>query len=157
MAISSHEKPNKGVTDVWLTPLKLIKPLGDFDLDPCGWPDHWTAKSIFYLPEEDGLKTPWAGCAGRVWLNPPYSQVSIWMDMMIEHNNGVALVFARTDTRWFQKSIQYASSAFFPAGRIKFMKGDKSYSGSAGAPSVFLAFGEKPNWGELGIKGWVAK
>lgn len=35
MGIGDHETPNKGETDVWLTPLNIIQALGSFDLDPC--------------------------------------------------------------------------------------------------------------------------
>ena len=55
-------------THSWLTPLKLIKSLGDFDLDPCAYPGHRTANELICLPN-DGLKMDWFG---RVWLNPPY-------------------------------------------------------------------------------------
>lgn len=34
MSIGKHERPNKGATDVWLTPLEIIRQFGTFDLDP---------------------------------------------------------------------------------------------------------------------------
>lgn len=58
MGIGTHEKPNKGETDVWLTPLDLITPLGTFDLDPCGEAFHKTAHTIY---TSDGLNKPWFG------------------------------------------------------------------------------------------------
>lgn len=134
-----HEPPNhKGRTDVWLTPIEIIKNLGDnFDLDPCGESFHRTAKQIY---TENGLIKPWKG---NVWLNPPYSQVSDWLEKLSKHNNGTALVFARTDTKWAQKAMREAVSIFFLKGRVKFLKYDKSLhkSGNAGAPSMFLTFG----------------
>lgn len=146
--ISGHEKQVRGATDVWLTPLPLIKGLGDFDLDPCGYPCHPTAKEIYL---DNGLVRPWHG---RVWLNPPYSEVGKWLDKMVEHNNGVALVFARLDTKWAQKILPKAQRVFFPAGRIKFMDLNFQYKWSAGAPSMFLSFGEHTKWS---IPGWEAK
>lgn len=68
MGFGRHEKPNKGATDVWLTPLDLIAPLGEFDLDPCGEQFHKTANTIY---SKNGLEQEWFG---RVWLNPPYSK-----------------------------------------------------------------------------------
>ena len=63
---SSH----KGITDSWLTPLWIIEALGgDFDLDPCGFKYHRTAKRIIQLPE-CGLSAKWNE---KVWLNPPDS------------------------------------------------------------------------------------
>ena len=60
--------------DRWLTPLPLVRSLGDFDLDPCGAPGHATASTV-WTPEEvgDGLSMRWFG---RVWLNPPYDLCS---------------------------------------------------------------------------------
>jgi hypothetical protein len=46
MSIGKHERPNKGATDIWLTPLEIIDALGPFDLDPCGEQFHKTAKTI---------------------------------------------------------------------------------------------------------------
>lgn len=139
-AIGSHERANKGETDIWLTPKSVISQLGPFDLDPCG-EAHWPTASTIYT--ERGLEREWFG---RVWLNPPYSEVERWLNRLANHGRGIALVFARTETRWAQKIFNRASSVYFPAGRFKFHRRDGSTAGNAGAPSMFLAFGEKPNW-----------
>lgn len=140
MVMSKHERPNKGETDVWLTPLWIPVFLGPFDLDPCAERGHKTAR---VLRHSEGLDTPWFG---RVWLNPPYSEVGVWLDRLAEHGNGVALVFARTETRWAQRIMPKASSIFFPAGRIAFLTKERKTKGNAGAPSMFLSFGEVPDW-----------
>jgi len=142
MGIGTHEKPNKGATDVWLTPLEIIHNLGNnFDLDPCGELDHPTAKKIY---SEDGLSKEWYG---RVWLNPPYSSVGEWLERLSSHGNGVALVFARTDTKWAQRIIPKATQVFFLAKRIKFLNKDKSHPKfTAGAPSMFLNFGPRQSF-----------
>lgn len=142
--MGSHERPNKGSTDRWLTPLPIVQSLGEFDLDPCGEEFHPTAKTIY---TENGLGREWFG---RVWLNPPYSEVWIWLDKLVEHGRGVALVFARTDTRWAQKALREATSVFFLAKRIKFTNPEKESKWTAGAPSMFLSFGETPDWGRIG-------
>jgi phage N-6-adenine-methyltransferase len=147
MAFTNHERHGKkGETDVWLTPLKIINALGDFDLDPCGERNHATAKTI-YTKADDGLTKHWFG---RVWLNPPYSEVELWLDQLANHGNGVALVFARLDTKWAHKYIPRAQSIFFLKGRISFLKRDFKTKGNAGAPSMFLSFGHIPNWSLLG-------
>ena len=150
MGMSSHEKPNKGITDVWLTPLEIVNTLGIFDLDPCGELDHKTAKTIYSF---NGLEQNWFG---RVWLNPPYSEVGKWLEKMAVHNNGIALVYARLETKWAQNIIPQCSSVFFPKGRISFLTKEKEKRGSAGAPSMYLSFGEIPDWDNLG-KGLVWK
>jgi len=146
MGIGDHERPSaKTGTDVWLTPLEIVHSLGKFDLDPCGESYHKTGNVIF---TENGLESLWFG---RVWLNPPYSQVDLWMDKMIQHNNGVALVFARTETRWAQKALNACSSAFFLSGRIRFLDKDlKPGKYTSGAPSMLLSFGTIPDWDKLG-------
>jgi len=139
MAISQHEKPGKGITDTWLTPPWLLERLGKFDMDPTP-PDG-----------SGGERLVWKG---RIWLNPPYSKVSIFMPMMAVHGNGIALVFARTDTKWFQEWVfPYADSILFIKGRLKFFKIDGTEAkGNAGAPSVLIAYGKENSKTLEGIK-----
>lgn len=129
-------------TDVWLTPPSLINALGKFDLDPC-CPNNlpWvTAKKIYSLESgENGLELPWAG---RVWLNPPYSNWGCFLKKLKEHNNGIALIFARTETRAFFDYVWAgAHSLLFLKRRVKFVKADLSGGGSSTAPSVLIAYG----------------
>lgn len=147
--MSSYEKPNKGKSDTWLTPLEIVNKLGEFDLDPCGFRYHPTARNHFY---ENGLTKKWYG---RVWLNPPYSEVGSWLEKLENHGRGIALVFARTDTKWAQAMLPKATSVFFLSKRIKFLKSDfTAPPWTCGAPSMFLSFGEKPLWP---FEGWEAK
>lgn len=146
---------HKGQSNTWLTPLELVRALGDFDLDPCGFPEHWTASAMI-LPPEDGLKKEWYG---RVWLNPPYGkEVVQWLDKLHHHGNGIALVFARTDTTWFQKHMGLCSSVLLIAGRISFLNEKKQTGHNAGTGSALFAYGRK-NADALrrsGIKGYIA-
>lgn len=144
MSIGKHERPNKGETDIWLTPLSIIEKLGKFDLDPCGESFHKTANIIY---TKNGLEQPWFG---RVWLNPPYSEVEQWLKKLVSHGNGIALVFARMDVKWVHNIIPCASSVFFPKGRMWFLTKELKKKGNAGAPSMFLSFGEIPDWKLLG-------
>lgn len=149
-AASENKKEDR--SDTWLTPLSYVHALGQFDLDPCGFWHHKTAKESYELDMgEDGLLLPWRG---RVWLNPPYSDVKTWLDRLHSHGRGVALVFARTDTKWAQDHMKKADSVFFLAGRIKFLKNGEVYSNTAGHGSMFLSYGEKPKWP---FEGFVAK
>ncbi len=152
MGISQHEKPNKGATDEWWTPIEIIKSLGCFDLDPCGDLRHKTA-SVIFDRNRGGLAAEWNG---RVWLNPPYSEVGTWLDRLVNHGQGIALVFARTDTKWAQRVLPQADSVFFLSKRIKFQSPVRDSPWTAGAPSMFLSFGERPMWNKY-FKGWIAK
>ena len=150
---STLDNPNhKGATDIWLTPLHIIKKLGEYDLDPCGHPKHYTAKELFCETDRDGLVEKWHG---RVWLNPPYSEVGRWLDMLAEHGHGTALVFARTDTKWAQRHFKLANQVFFLKGRIKFLNERFEESTNAGHGSMFLNYGDEINFNNL--EGWLAK
>ncbi len=60
-----------------------------------------------------------------------------------EHDNCVALVFARTDTQAFQKWVwPFAKSLFFISGRLSFCHVSGDPGGTAGAPSVLIAYGD---------------
>lgn len=134
---SSLDNPNhEGKTNTWLTPLYLIHSLGEFDLDPCAFEGHETAKNMIYLPN-DGLAANWSG---RVWLNPPYGcNIGAWLQKLQSHGNGIALVFGRTDTAWFHSLSP--DLIFFIKGRIKFLKPDFTEGTNAGHGSILLAFG----------------
>jgi len=132
----------KARTDVWLTPPFILAKLGDFDLDPCAapaprpWP---TAREHIALPV-DGLKAEWAG---RVWLNPPYgAQTGLWLKRLAEHQNGVALIFARTDTQMFFDYVWNAASAVvFLRGRLTFFDQRGAIASfNAGGPSCLVAY-----------------
>lgn len=130
-------------TDIWLTPPNLIEKLGEFDLDPC-CPNFlpWKTAKIFYSLDnnQDGLQLPWFG---RVWLNPPYSNWVPFLKKLKEHNDGIALLFARTETRGFFDNIwSDADSILFLKKRVRFVKADLSGGGSATAPSVLIAYGK---------------
>lgn len=48
-----HEKPGEGFTNDWYTPPKLLKMLGEFDLDPCAGP----ISSVWDTKIKDGKKS----------------------------------------------------------------------------------------------------
>lgn len=130
-------------TSVWLTPPELVKKLGHFDLDPCS-PNNlpWKLADKFYSLEngEDGLSLPWNG---RIWLNAPYDNWAKFLDKLSKHNNGIALIFARTDTKAFNDFIwNKADSILFVKGRLKFLRSDFKTAAGATAPSVLIAYGK---------------
>lgn len=133
---------SKNRTDDWLTPPEIINSLGKFDLDPCSPTKRpWDTAKKHFTFIDNGLLKEWFG---RVWLNPPYSNAEPWLNRMALHDNGIALLFTRTDTKGFQQYVfPFASSIMFVNGRITFCNIDGTRARfNAGAPSVLVAYNE---------------
>lgn len=127
----------------WYTPPEVFKKLNTtFDLDVAttknGVP--WIPAKNHYYEEIDGLKQEWNGF---VWCNPPYgTNTGIWLQKFIDHGNGIALVFSRTDTKWFHDYAVKADILCFVKSRIAFYKGNvQAKQGSTG--SLLIGCGEK--------------
>ena len=127
----------------WLTPPELVKSLGNFDLDPCSPINapFFHAKTNF-TNIDNGLVKEWFG---RVYLNPPYGRgMELWLEKLKFHGNGIALIFARTETKcFFQHIWNDADAVLFVKGRIKFYHVSGIQAGTPGAPSVFIAYGKE--------------
>lgn len=148
--MSSHERITTGKEE-WLTDPKIIHALGQFDLDPCApIVRPWNMAKKHYTIEDDGLSKTWVG---RVWNNPPYGKKTReWIKALAEHGNGIALIYARTETKIFFPYIwDYADSIFFFKGRLLFYNVDgtpctNKKTGKieyAGAPSCLVAYGKE--------------
>lgn len=129
--------------DEWLTPPHIIEALGEFDLDPCspGERRPWNTAKRHYDITINGLRQPWEG---RVWLNPPYGrETSIWLDRLADHGNGIALIFARTETDMFFRHVwERADAVLFLRGRLHFHHVDgRRAAANGGAPSCLVAYG----------------
>lgn len=66
-----------------------------------------------------------------------------WMEKLKNHGNGIALIFARTETKCFFEHVwDDAHAVLFVKGRIKFYNIDGVQKGTPGAPSIFIAYGK---------------
>lgn len=144
-------------TDTWLTPPELIwgspkdgySGLGPFDVDPCtpeeGMP--WPTASRMLKPSDDGLATPWPEDA-FVFMNPPFGRgQDAWMKKMANHpGGGIALVFARTETLWFQRFVinhPNVSALVFQQGRLKFHRANGEVGNAPPAGPAWIAYGDE--------------
>lgn len=143
-----HIHPGRGMgghqsaarkTDEWYTPPSIFAALSiDFDLDPAS-PGAavvpWVPAARCFTQTDNGLVQPWQG---RVWLNPPYGdETRKWLSKLAAHGDGIALVFARTDTAWAQDAIVRSSAICLIAGRLHFIRSDgRPANANAGAPSM---------------------
>jgi hypothetical protein len=140
-----HERAG-GPTE-WYTPPAIFEALGiEFDLDPCS-PGAlvvpWIPARRHYTKAENGLTQPWYG---RVWMNPPYGPgIDRWLQRFCAHRNGIALIFARTDTQWFHTYAARADALCFTRGRIPFVSPATSsnHGSTPGCGSVLLAHGRQ--------------
>lgn len=157
LGMGGHQSANMQ-KDEWLTPPNIIAGLGGFDLDPCSPINRpWDTAKTHYSIHDDGLSKEWNG---RVWMNPPYGQEAAkWLDKLSKHGNGIALIFARTETKMFFEHVwNKADALLFFEGRLYFhhVNGDRARA-NAGAPSVLIAYGNEnvkslekvSDWGKL--------
>ena len=144
--MGAHESISK--TDEWFTPAWVFELLQlPFDLDPCGHaksPATNFCDNIFTLRSGcDGLTMSWYG---HVWLNPPFggrNAVLPWLEKMVAHGDGIALLPNRTACPWWQYVADEADLILFHAGKIRFERGNGSSSQSPGFGNTFMAFGEE--------------
>jgi len=140
----AHE--SQGVETVeWYTPPWIFESLDiKFDIDVCA-PEggvEWIPSKRYYTKEDDGLTSEWVG---NIWCNPPYGKyTSTWLEKMHQHRNGISLVFARTDCRWYHNYVAKADAILYLKGRVKFVDGDCVSGGSgAGSGSMLIAWGKE--------------
>lgn len=127
--------------EVWATPQDFYDKLNEefrFTLDPCALPDNAKCDK-FYTPTDNGLTKSWGG--EIVYCNPPYGKtIYSWVEKCYnEARNAtvVALLPARTDTRWFHNFI------YGKAREVRFVKGRLKFGGSANSapfPSMVVVF-----------------
>lgn len=141
----AHRRDEK-TTDSWITPKPLIDRLGPFDFDPCACnPQPWPTAAKMIAAPDDGLLHRWEG---HVWMNPPYGKaLGVWLNRLALHGDGIALVFARTDTRAFHADVwPFASALLFLKGRVTFChpNGSPAPNGhNSGGPSVLIGYGDR--------------
>lgn len=132
----------KHSTDEWYTPKEIIDALGSFDLDPCvPLSPLWRTAAVMYNQHNDGLTQEWHG---RVFLNPPYSRplINRFIEKMAAHNNGIALLFNRCDSKMFQDYVlDKCSGILFLNKRIHFYRPDGTQGKSPGCGSILVAYG----------------
>lgn len=141
--MSSNFNTNTKNNDEWLTPKYITDSLGVFDLDPCSPINRpWNTANVHYTAEDDGLSQEWSG---RVWCNPPYGRETFtWLEKLANHGFGIALIFARTETKGFHSQVwNKGHSIFFFKGRLKFCYVTGEAGDCANAPSCLVSYSEQ--------------
>lgn len=131
------EAPQELLTkDDYYTPREVFDALRlTFDLDVCAPPGGvpWLPAARYFTKADDGLSQPWEG---RVWMNPPYSEATAWVERFIRHANGIALV-PQAKSAWHNRLWAAADGVAVPFQYFDFV------GGSIMLPVWFAAFGDE--------------
>ena len=136
----------------WYTPAKYIiaakAVMGDIDIDPASSEiaNQTIQAKAYYTIQDDGLTKSWAG---RVWMNPPYSQpliVEFSETFVRKYKSGeikeaCILVNNATETTWLQIMLEICNKICFIKRRIKFIDVEGNASGSPLQGQLILYFG----------------
>ena len=138
------------VRDEWGTPYEVynhavqnynVKPILDVC---CTWNNRKCA--IHYTKNDDGLSKNWTH---TFWMNPPYSEIYSWMEYAyqqhLKHNvTGIALIYSKTDTKYWHNFVEGKAEVHFIKGRIKFLDHNGQPSKHAAPyPSCFVIWRAK--------------
>lgn len=140
-------------SDNWETPQEFFEQLNaefGFQLDVCATV-HNTKCLKFWSDIHDGLLQDWR--QDVCWMNPPYSQLKLWLakasDSARHGATVVCLIPSRTDTKawhqyvWNEETHQPRSGV-----EVRFIRGRLKFGGcknSAPFPSAVVIF-RRPNW-----------
>lgn len=145
-------------SDEWATPQDFYDRLHaefGFRWDVAATPTNSKCGSDYFGPGspwgEDALAIDWGACGiRRNWMNPPYSRVREFIAKADdERYNGVltvALVPARTDTRWWHDHVWGFDHRPRRGIEVRFVKGRLRFGGAAAGapfPSVVIVFGAR--------------
>lgn len=125
MSKIGNRKVNYSPNDQLYTPPNIFDALGvEFDMDVCsptgGLP--WIPAKRFIDEQEDGLATEWSGL---VWMNPPYSNTTPWIDKWLAHKNGFCLVpFSRA--KWFTRLWDSEAVGWYCGNNVLFHRPDET-------------------------------
>ena len=110
-------------SDDWYTPPEVFETLGlHFDLDVCapkGGLD-WIPAAKHYSIEDDALTQKWEG---RVWMNPPFSNVKHFAPRFREHANGIALL-PTSQGKWMHELWSDSRTCWSQLSKPRFIRPD---------------------------------
>ena len=71
-----------------------------------------------FTVEDDAFKQQWYG---RIWMNPPFSKITPWIDRFIEHGNGICLVPLSSNGKWVNNMWESGLSVTYLPANMAFV------------------------------------
>lgn len=148
---------NESVRDLWQTP-QLIFDYYDnrfnFTLDMAA-SEHNALCSTFVSEDDDCLNeasfydkfflTEFVQKHGAAWINPPYSNITPWVEMAIRRSREcrspiVMLIPADTSVKWFKLAYENCTECHLISGRISFINAEtkKPVNGNNKGSVIFI-------------------
>jgi ParB family chromosome partitioning protein len=136
----------------WYTPPEFVEAardvMGGIDLDPATSEiaQRTVRAAAWHTQDDDGLTKKWRG---RVWLNPPYSNIEPFVAKLVADyqaghiTEAVLLTHNFTDTRWFHDAVGAACAFCLTLGRIRFIDPEGNLASPTGG-QCFFYFGARP-------------
>ena len=130
------------LSDEQYTPAWIFEKMGvQFDLDvsaPKGG-IAWIPAKSYFTKEDDGLKQEWSG---NVWMNPPFSKVTPWVEKFIENRQGICLLVV-SRSYWFQKLWESADGILNTVPNLKFERPMDMKPNSISFQTFMFAYGKE--------------
>ena len=138
-------------SDAYGTPKNIIdlvrQVLREIELDPASNEVHQqiVQATKYFTKKDDCLKPNWL--ASTVFVNPPYSNVRVWIEKAIsEYRSGrvneiIFLTHSDTSTEWYRMAMRACSAVCF-YGRIKFTHTDETIGARSTNGTLFFYFGD---------------
>jgi len=137
--------------DYWSTPRWLydwLDSIFHFEIDLAANADN-AKHEIFYSEEDDAHHQHWNDYGRkRGFLNPPYSNISPWIDDSIDMQQvgftTVSVIPTHNGESYYKNVLQYASEIIFINGRIAFVAScDFTIDGKNGKPDRHIKKGDE--------------
>ena len=138
-------------TNDYFTPKWLFDSMGlHFDIDVAapvqGIP--WIPANRWFSQADDGLAQDWGGAF--VWMNPPFSKTTPWVNKFIANNNGIALLVV-SRSKWFAELWNKADAIVATPADLKFERPDGTQKAISFQTFLF-AMGEPASTALHGMK-----
>jgi len=112
------------MSDEMFTPKWIFEALNlQFDLDVASSNNPWIVvpSRKRYTITDDALTQDWVG---RVWMNPPFSKVTPWINKWLEHGNGFCLVPLSSNGKWVNDLWESKATVTFLPPNMSFIGGE---------------------------------